>query len=216
MKTSYFLLSIRYAVSIFLFIFSPISFGTIIDLRNSSDFDGEYEIGFCARPSPDAIKNLPGHAFVSFSHIKKDGKRDFLSIGHTVQEGAKKEAAWSYFGDSVSGYLKEENYTSVMQLCLVVKVNKDKYEKAFNLTKNPLENMGIIPSKDNRVLEAYKLGSNDCMSFMMSVAEIFSLYLEIPQRNNNEFPMDYMSRFIESNRKPKNPGLSMPEGLKIY
>ena len=201
----------RYASLIFLFIFSSISFGTVVDLKNSSDKDGEYEIGFCVRPSPDTIKNIPGHAFVSFSHNTNDNKRSFLAIGHTVQAGVSlEEAAWSYVGDPVDGYLKEENYTSSMQSCLMVKVNKADYEAAFNLTKNPLEQIGIFTSKTFVVLQAYKLGSEDCMSFMINVAKVLEPRgINVPTRYKTEFPMDYMVRFINSN------SLSRPENLRI-
>lgn len=194
---------VRYASLIFLFVFSSISLGAYLDLRNLSDKDGEYEIGFCARPSPDTIKNLPGHAFVSFSHFSNENKRNFLAIGHTVQAGVSLlRAAWSYVGDPVEGYLKEENYTSSMQSCLIVKVNKADYEAAFNLTKNPLDQIGIFTSKTFIVLQTYKLGSDDCMNFMINVAKTLEPKgLKVPKRHDTEFPMNYMIRFIDLNLK---------------
>jgi len=176
------------------------SLGATVDLRTSSDATGEYEIGFCARPSPDSVKRLPGHAFVSFSFKAPDGKRTFTSIGHTVQSGVSPSAAvWSYFGDPVSGYLAEEKYTSAMQSCLIAKVNRGDYEKAFALTTSPLARMGIGPT-DAAVLQAYKLGVDDCVSFMTSVANVLvPRGLKVPQRAASELPLQYMQRFIFSN-----------------
>ena len=174
--------------------------GTTLDLRTSSDVSGEYEIGFCARPSPDTTKQLPGHAFVSFSIKSQDGRRTFKAIGHTVQSGVSgASAAWSYFGDRVDGYLKEEKFTSAMQSCLVAKVNLSDYERAFALTKNALASMGAIPS-DVPVFEFYKLGEDDCLSFMMNVANLLvSKGLKVPKRNPTELPLSYIQRFIEAN-----------------
>lgn len=181
-------------------LFPVYSLGASVDLRTSSDVSGEYEIGFCARPSQDAVKRLPGHAFVSFSFRTPDGKRTFTSIGHTVQLGVPPTtAAWSYFGDSVSGYLAEEKYTSAMESCLVAKVNRAEYDKGFALTKNPLASMGVVPT-DVAVLQAYKLGADDCVSFMISVANVLvPRGLKVPQRGATELPLQYMQRFIASN-----------------
>lgn len=187
-----------YAVTIVLL--PAYAFGATVDLRTSSDTSGEYEVGFCARPSPDAAKQLPGHAFVSFSFKSPDGKRTFTSIGHTVQADISPgSAAWSYFGAPVSGYLAEEKYTSAMQSCLVAKVNRADYEKSFALTTNPLAKMGIGPT-DAAVLQAYKLGVDDCVSFMVNVANVLlPRGLRVPKRGATELPMQYMQRFISSN-----------------
>lgn len=89
-----------------------------IDLRNATEASGEYEISFCARPSPDTVKRLPGHAFVAFSFKPREGGRTFLAIGHTVQAGVSPvDAAWSYFGGAVPGYLAEEKYSAAMTTC---------------------------------------------------------------------------------------------------
>ncbi|MBI4000758.1 MAG: hypothetical protein HY348_03130 [Nitrospira defluvii] len=145
----------------------------LVDLRTSTDISGTYEVGFCARPSPDTVKHLPGHAFVSFSYSPYHGQRTFLAIGHTVLEGnSASRALWSYFGSSVTGYLKEEVYTSRMERCLQVKVNEADYEAAYALTANALSLMGIEAPKEMPVFEAYKLGDMDCMHFLIRVAEI--------------------------------------------
>ena len=103
---------------------------------------------------------------MAFSFRAPDGKRTFTAIGHTVQAGASPiAAAWSYFGEAISGYLAEEKYTSAMETCLVTMVNRTDYEKAFALTKSPLERIG--PS-NVAVLQAYRLGENDGLSFMLS------------------------------------------------
>jgi hypothetical protein len=87
-----------------------------IDLSNRSDPDGIFEVGFCARPSPVSSKGWPGHAFVSFSHKKPNGDRDFTAIGHTLAPSSiPVDAVWSLFGAPISGMLKEELYTSALQ-----------------------------------------------------------------------------------------------------
>lgn len=197
------------------FVFPIYSFGASLDLRNLSDESGEYEIGFCSRPSPNTIKNLPGHAFVSFSAYLSNGNRTFKSIGHTIQENTSLlSTTWSYFGDSVVGYLSEEKYTSIEESCLLVKVNKTDYEKALLLTTNPLQTMGLA-SNDAPVLEAYSLGANDCMSFMIDVARaIESKGFIVPDRNAGELPLDYIGRLIDANI-PSVPMLHTPTGFKI-
>lgn len=177
-----------------------VAIGATIDLRTLSDATGEYEIGFCVRPSPNTAKNLPGHAFVTFSFSPSNKQRTFVSIGHTVQPGTSPvSAGWSYFGESVSGYLAEETYTSAMQACLVAKVDKADYEKGLALTKNPLASMGIT-SPSSPVLQAYKLGTEDCVGFMIGVANVLkSKGLKVPVRGATELPMQYMQRLVSSN-----------------
>lgn len=81
------------------------------DLRNQTEPTGEYEVGFCARPSPDTVKNLPGHAFASFSHQLPNGKRTVIAIGHTTSAPASKAIlTFLKWIPSVSGHLSEETY----------------------------------------------------------------------------------------------------------
>src|ERR1700752_4782173 len=84
-----------------------------IDLTNMSEL-AAYEVSFCARPSPDTVKRLPGHAFVAFSQATS-GRRDFTAIGHTIPAGSEMAAAWSYFGVPTTGLLAEEIYTDALQ-----------------------------------------------------------------------------------------------------
>lgn len=176
-----------------------IAIGATIDLRTLSDVT-EYEVGFCVRPSPDTVKNLPGHAFVTISVLAPSKQRTFLGIGHTVQPGTSPvSATWSYFGDSISGYLAEEKYTSAMQACLVAKVDRAEYEKVLALTQNPLATMGITPTS-SPVMQAYKLGSEDCVGFMIGVANVLKgKGLKVPARGATELPLKYMQRLILSN-----------------
>jgi hypothetical protein len=153
-----------------------------IDLRTMSDQTGDYDIAFCARPTPDAT-GKPGHAFVAFSHQLPNGERDFLAIGHTVgADVTPAKAAWSYFGSPASGLLKEERYTAIKQNCLDAQVNKKDYDRARAFTANPLAQLGIAPA-DGVVLEAYKLGADDCMTFLIDVAtSLKASGLTVPQR----------------------------------
>lgn len=187
---------------IFMQIESPnYAIAKVIDLRNQSDIVGDYELGFCARPSPDTLKQLPGHAFVAYSHVPSKGERTFRAVGHTVSPGVSPgSAAWSYFGKPVAGYLKEEQYTSSMERCLRVKVNKTDYEAAYALTVTALQAMGMQGAADVPVFQAYKLGANDCMNFVINVAEVLKgKGLTVPQRGSAELPTNYIERLIQSN-----------------
>jgi hypothetical protein len=85
-------------------------------------------------------RGLPGHAFVSFSSKNATGERDFLAVGRTIPKGSEATAAWSYFtGEPIAGFLGQERYSSGMQECLLVKVNKGPYEVARSLTEGPAE-----------------------------------------------------------------------------
>lgn len=172
----------------------------VLDLSTSSDVSGEYEIGFCARPSPDTKLDLPGHSFVTFSHRPRNGGRTFIAVGHTVSPGVSSVSAiWSYVGEPVSGYVKEEIYTSMMQRCLLVRVDKADFNAAYGKTKSPLEKLGL-KSSGGPMLQAYKLGSMDCMEFMIDVANVLARKgLKIPSRLPAELPLEYMVRFTQSN-----------------
>jgi hypothetical protein len=187
---------------LFLFLAVTVSLGARakeIDLSTMSDPAGIFNIAFCARPSPDAT-GKPGHAFVSFSHMPHGGQRDFLAIGHTVSAGVGAgEATWSYFGSPVSGVLQEEKYTSIKQQCLDVQVNKTDYDQARALTTPALQLMGIT-RPGGTVFQAYKLGAEDCMTFMIKVANVLKPRgLNVPARGATEAPMAYMQRFIMAN-----------------
>lgn len=170
-----------------------------IDLRNKTDVDGGVrEVSFCARPTPGNV-GLPGHAFVTFALIKKDGEIIFRSIGHTVFSiGA---AIMSY--DAIipaSGALKLEYYTSTKQECLTVQINKDEYESVYASVTQPLLSLGIKFDETLPVGMAYTLAVDDCVQFVVSIADKFvSKGLKSPKRNSNELPFPYIRRLIDSN-----------------
>ncbi|UPW17724.1 hypothetical protein M0C34_15965 [Agarivorans sp. TSD2052] len=169
-----------------------------IDLSNKSDPSGTHEVALCARASPDNKLNLPGHAFVSFTHIKNNGDVTLTSIGHTPNAGSI-SALMSYFGTPVSGYLNKEKYTNSMQRCLRIKVNKADYERAFELTESPLQQLGLADAND-LVLRSYDLSKNDCITFMIEVAdELKPMGLNVPKRGATDLPLEYMERVISSN-----------------
>lgn len=169
-----------------------------INLSSMSESTGLYEIALCARPSPDSVLRLPGHAFVSFTHIKHNGDITLTSIGHTTDTDAI-PALNSYFGYPVTGYLGKEKYTSSMQQCLRIKVNKEDYDSAFGLTASPMEQLGLAGDSD-LVLRSYALSENDCITFMIEVADVLKpLGLNVPVRGSTELPLKYMERLIRSN-----------------
>jgi hypothetical protein len=170
-----------------------------LDLGTISDPSGEYDIAFCARPSPDST-GKPGHAFVAFSHKSAQGDRDFFAVGHTVGTGTTvASATWSYWGSPIQGRLKEERFTALRQICLTIRVNQPDYDSGVAQTVNPLAKLGLARSGDI-IFESYKLGAEDCINFVISVANVLrSKGLKIPDRGATELPMDYMRRFIAAN-----------------
>ncbi|TBC12702.1 hypothetical protein [Rhizobium ruizarguesonis] len=171
-----------------------------VDLSNMTDNEGhEYNIAFCARPSPGSL-GLPGHMFVSFSEANAAGERTFLAIGHTVGTGVSPaEGAWSYFGAPVAGLLKPEMYSAIGEACLDVKVNKADYDRAYLYTADPLAGLGLTDA-GAPVLQAYRLGENDCMTYALNVAGVLKARgLVVPNRGATELPLDYMQRLIASN-----------------
>jgi hypothetical protein len=183
-----------------MFSMAPLAEAKVVDLRVRTDAAGAFDIGFCARPSPDTVANKPGHAFAAFSHEGADGQRDFLAIGHTVgAQVSPGAAAWSYFGEPVSGYLNAENYSSIEQRCLVARVNEEDYVRAKQLTRGPLEMMGLV-RPESVVFESYKLGSQDCMTFLIDVARTLKPRgLSVPDRKSGELPMSYVERLSAAN-----------------
>jgi hypothetical protein len=194
--------SVLVALALLVPVFATAAPHRVIDLKRQTDTDGiDREISFCTRPSPDILKNLPGHAFVAFSTLTLDGKRSYTAIGHTTS-ATPVEAVLTYVGliSSVSGHLEEEKYISAKERCLVVRVNKQKFDAAFALTKSPLDQLIPDPKDRPPVLLAYKLGASDCMNFMIMVAKLFqSDGLNIPERDSTELPLPYLRKMIDAN-----------------
>jgi hypothetical protein len=190
---------IKYILAIIaLFSVSDIS-AKEIDLSNRTDASGSYNVAFCARDSPTP-DGKPGHAFVAFSHQFPDGSRDFLSIGLTVgADVSPAKAIWSYFGAPVQGLLKEEQYTAISQNCLDVTVNKEDFNAAKQFSTDPLSKLGLTFTSGS-VLESYKLGSGDCMGFLIQVANSLKhAGLVVPSRGAVELPQQYVQRLIQAN-----------------
>ncbi len=169
----------------------------VLDLRKRSD-PADYEIGLCARPSPDSALNLPGHAFVSFSSKSGGQPRRYVAVGHTTNAGLGR-VLLSYVKPlgPVPGHLAEELYTSTKEQCLVAKVDKEAFEKAMDLTRDPLSKLGILTSTDE-VRIAYSLGAQDCMTFMTTVARTIGS-IKIPPRLETDLPLAYLRKLIEQN-----------------
>ncbi|RVU46014.1 hypothetical protein [Rubrivivax rivuli] len=168
----------------------------VLDLRTMSDPAGGYEISLCSRPSPSG--NIPGHAFVTYAHRPKQNARPrILSLGFTTSSGAAK-AALSYkgwLGVDADGYLKEENYSSVKEKCLVAQVDKSAFDRAWSFAF-PLTDIPVLESLTFKGI--YTLGENDCMDFMILVATSLK-GVKVPQRGATEFPQPYLRRLIDSN-----------------
>jgi hypothetical protein len=123
-----------------------------------------------------------------------------MAIGHTVAAGTSATSAiWSYFGTPVQGLLKEELYTSIKQDCLDLRVNQEDFRQARSLAEDPLQKIGLT-AREGTVFESYKLGEQDCMTFLIAVARTLeSTGLKVPARGRTELPMQYIVRFISAN-----------------
>jgi hypothetical protein len=137
---------------------------------------------------------------VSFSHKKSNGQRDFTAVGHTVSASTSAiAAAWSLFGSPVIGQLKEELYTSALQDCLLVVVNKEDYERARALMHSPLKQIGIVHDQ-TPVFQSYQLNAEDCIDWMISVAnELQPRGFKVPPRTITDPPLTYMQRLTDAN-----------------
>lgn len=169
------------------------------DLRTQTDAGAATEINFCARPSPNAF-GFPGHAFVAFSERPSGGGRTFRAVGHTVASGIGAAAAlFTYFGGSVSGQQMEERYTHVKQDCLTVKVDRSVYRQALAAARPTLTAVGI-PDNAAATAERYALNGNDCIDFILRIAETLrSAGLTVPARSATDTPMQYVRKLVSAN-----------------
>lgn len=169
-----------------------------IDLSTMTEIGGPYEISFCERPSPSS-SGFPGHAFVALSE-GAGNNRKFVSLGLTVQSGVGTvDAALSYFGVNVGGIVKEEQYSHIRQECLNVKVNSDAYRRAYDETQSALNLAGTIPGGLAR-FESYRLGSNDCITFVNTVATVLiPTGLRVPERQASDLPIDFIEKIRNLN-----------------
>lgn len=169
-----------------------------LDLRNQSDASGEYSVLLCSRPSP-APAGLPGHAFVAYSHLRPGGgKRSFLALGFTTSASAVKGLlSYSALLATPAGYLDEENFTHVKEQCLVLLVNRPDFEKAY---AKAMPHAGVPALETLRYAAVYSLTRNDCVTFMVSVAGLFTARgLKVPERNVMDLPEVYLRKLIDGN-----------------
>jgi hypothetical protein len=168
-----------------------------LDLRNASDASGEYSVSLCARASPDTVARLPGHAFVAYSVLPPGGQRSYVAVGFTTQSAVKGLLSYSALLARPAGYLGEETYSALSERCLVIQVNKPDFERAISVAQ-PFH--AVPPLSSIRYQATYSLGSNDCMTFMQSVGELFTAKgFKVPVRKATELPLEYMRRMIDAN-----------------
>ena len=168
------------------------------DLRTKTDAAGVTEISFCARPSPNSF-GFPGHAFVAFSDQSAGGS--FRSVGHTVApETGAAAALFTYFGGgSVAGQQVEERYSHLKQDCLTLQVDREVYQKSISAARPTLTVLGI-PDQAAASVERYSLSGNDCMDFIMRVAQpLKPAGLSIPPRGATDTPLDYIRKLTAAN-----------------
>jgi hypothetical protein len=169
------------------------------DLRTQTDAQGETEVAFCSRPSPDTF-GVPGHTFVMFSDVV-NGQRSIRAVGQSIPAGAAvAPVVFSYFtGASVAGQQMEERYTSIRQNCLVVKVNRSSFNAAVAAAQPTLTSIGLNPQLAAAV-ERYTLGTNDCITFAEKVANSLKTSgLVVPPRTALDTPAGWIKKLVTAN-----------------
>jgi hypothetical protein len=125
-------------------------------------------------------------------------QRKFLALGFTTAAGPVEGLlSFSSLLANPEGFLGEEMFTHVKESCLVLLVNKAIFDRAYAVATP----YGAIPVfKNLRYMARYSLGSNDCMTFAMSVARLFEgKSVKVPARGSTETPQAYVRRLIDSN-----------------
>lgn len=174
----------------------------VIDLRTHTDGDGgAREISFCARPSPDVPFSIPGHMFVAYSLEYRDRPRAFVALGHTTN-APPLNALLSYLQvfPSVPGSISTERYTAILERCLVVRVNKTEFERAYSFAAARADHFSSDPNNWPPITVSYRLGATDCMNFVIDVAKQFAPQgVTLPVRGASELPTAYVRRLIDAN-----------------
>jgi len=171
-----------------------------IDLRKSTDRVGITEIDFCARPSPNEL-GFPGHSFVILAERDQGKPLQFRAIGQTVAPGVGVPGVvFSYFtGEPVAGLQAEEVFTHVKQACLSVLVDRTVYNNAVQAARPALVLLGL-PDNLAAYVESYRLGDNDCITFLMNVANtVKAAGLKVPPRTASDRPLGYVQKLIAFN-----------------
>ncbi len=177
--------------------FSPSTYASkTIDLSNSSEPGGPFEISFCSRPSPEA-GGLPGHSFVAFSAAGPNNTRTLRAAG--LQPSSLGGALASLVTQSDNGYVATERYTALKQSCLTVKVNRKDYDRAWGSALPSFTALGIA-DVGAPYFENYGLGSEDCVGYITRVAKtLVAAGLKVPERKAGEFPRPYVQRLEKAN-----------------
>jgi len=100
---------------------------------------------------------------------------------------------------TADGALVDEKYTSIKQQCLTILVNKVNYQKSYGLSAQPLKAIGFVLDETKPIQKAYSLAAEDCVSFLITQAKLFTPRVVVPSRNNGELPLNYVRRFIDAN-----------------
>lgn len=150
-----------------------------IDLRVKSEaFD--YEVHFCYRPSPGYF-GKPGHAYAAFAKKDNNSKKiQFRAFGATTK------GITDIFGGD--GYIKPEYQSHMYQNCLIVQVNSELYNAAWNQAK-PLF------SEPEYAYWNYHITDNSCVDYARRIARSIGLKV-----NNNNTPDAFIAQLQENNR----------------
>lgn len=132
-------------------------------------------------------KGFPGHAFISFG-------RESDTAGMSISDGAfgmypKNSASGikSAVIGEVPGGLRDD-YLRNKDHSLVIKVTQSEYESCL-----------II--RDSWRTKKYELLKNDCLSFVIEIANELTSYLEMPQRSGfDNLPAEFVSAIILKNK----------------
>lgn len=153
---------------------------TLIVLQALAFAQDKYFVAFCADGG------VPGHAFISIGRESSSSSSSINDGVWGLYPSSSSQGAKSFVIGAVPGYLKDDFLRNV-DYVLSVEVGKDDYDRVKS-TINKWKNKN------------YELLENDCLSFVIEVANILSGKITIPQRQGFEnFPAKYLKNLIDSN-----------------
>ena len=159
----------------------------------------DYFVVFCAK---EASYNTLGHAFIM------TGKGDPFTCSMENGDG---EAFGLYAGENASGTCKPKGYDAAksylvgqMPGCLFNDINT-KVSNYLIVRCTFEEYLQVHMEVENWKKKNYELKKQDCVSFVMAIANLFSSQLSIPSRSGYEnLPNQFILQLKKSNPQIKN------------
>ena len=149
----------------------------IVDKRNLSE-SGEYAISFSSREKGE----LYDHAFIVWYYSNAEGKRTDMRAAGFYAVGA--DSMYDLIIGGVPGKVLDDSNEKINKQIIVL-INKSIFETALQVEKKYQDS-------------TYRLGTNDCVTFVSKVAEVIP-GLEIPSRVLNIYPSSFIAALYNDN-----------------